>query len=155
MAYIKHCQDTNYKSVDCQKLKEGCEGFDPTIAMVNPEGGDPCGINTDKIDTKELVLPCETIAKPVGPGTDPCLKTFTVTGYDPCSSSDPTSHYAMRDPDADPQAPKKGCPITVMSLPFFDLETPGIPCPPDEDGTIKRDCTISPPGSNPSGPGPK
>jgi hypothetical protein len=155
--FIKSCQDSNFQSPDCMKLKSECQGS--ANAMVNPEGENPCSMNTDPVAIKNIVLPCESTAKPVGPDTDPCNITITATGYDPCNSRDPHSPYAsteMTDPGAGPQAPKKGCAMTVLTLPYSDLGNTG-PCPPDpETGEIKQGCSLSDPNLNPPpvGPGP-
>jgi hypothetical protein len=156
--FIKNCQDKNFQSPDCMKLKSECQGHDK--AMVNPEGEDPCSMNTEPVVIKNIILPCETTAKPVGPDTDPCNVKITATGYDPCNSADPNSPYAgsaMTDPDAGPQAPNQGCPMTILTLPFSDLGTTTGPCPPDpQTGIIKIGCPLTDPnaGTPPIGPEP-
>jgi hypothetical protein len=156
--FIKNCQDTNFQNPDCMKLRNECQDHDK--AMVNPEGEDPCSMSTDPVVIKNIILPCESTAKPVGPDTDPCNVKITATGYDPCNSPDPNSPYAgnaMTDPDAGPQGPKDGCPMTILTLPFSDLGTTAGPCPQDpQTGIIKIGCPLTDPnaGTPPVGPGP-
>jgi len=153
-AFMQHCQETNFKSVDCQKFKKGCEVFDSTIAMnsmVNPEGGDPCGMNTDPIDIKNIVLPCETTARPVDPDTNPCEVAFSTTRFDPCNSPDRHAPVANINPEGGPPEAKPGCPMTVIHLEGSELIKAVDVCPPDESGIIRTGC--APPGGEHPSPG--
>lgn len=134
---MKHCQETNFKSPDCQKIK--CGG-DSTIELTSGDEDD-CGINVDPQSVKNILLPCDTTNKPVGADMDPCKVIITATGFDQCE--DPNAPIEMHDPGAGPQQPQKGCPVTVVSLPasVLGIGTTG-PCPPSESGVITTGCTI-------------
>ena len=98
--FLDSCSQTNWTSDACSQLKTGCYGYDPTVALMDPNGQDPsCKLDVTKDSVQQIyLLKCSMLSRPA-PGEEPCKKT---------NMNIEINHYVIKNPSgntcSDPRA---------------------------------------------------